>query len=175
MFSRMTGFWVTLLAVTLVSGCGKANRYMLAKDKDGIVYRTDRATGETVMFKDGKFKEVRKERPPVIVKFDKDDFATASISGRGRSDGNSNFSGHLYNENSDIEVVSVTLRIVHKDGDEDCPRLYKYVCNKTPRADGTVEGAPQTAWDFSVKIVRGDEPKGCALDWSIAAMEGIRR
>lgn len=82
MLIRLTAISLLLLTGTLLSGCGKQNRYMLAKDKDGIVYRTDRATGETVMFKDGKFREVNREKAkslPPITKFDDTDPATAAL------------------------------------------------------------------------------------------------
>lgn len=85
------------------------------------------------------------------------------ITGRARFRGPSlgdNFSGKIYNGNSDITVSEITIQITTAIGGKEITKLY--------RDDVTIE--PQTAGYFGFNILEGD--KDADYSWTINSAKG---
>jgi len=164
--------------VLLVSGCEESDRYMIAKGENGVVYRTDRRTGETVMIrgrsmfhvsdKDGQHKNDVQPRKLT-------DDELKRIQGRGGVSqfNTSKFSCTLYNGNVRIKLMSVTIGLMHTEKGQECPRAYKYVCKTNIPYGEPPEGQPLSSLKFEVPIVRGDEPTNHQYQWLVIGAEGI--
>lgn len=151
-----------LLLALIIHGC--SSRYMIAKGDNGIVYRTDRITGETVMIRGTMMRAVqphkeeapKKARPLTSSELSK-------ITGRG-SGVTSYFSGTVYNGNAGVRITSLRIALTHIDN---VGGNYKREYECTTSCD------PASSSSFGFSFLRGDEQSDHRYSWYIVSAKGV--
>lgn len=149
-----------------------SNRYVLVKGDNGVVYRTDKRTGETVMIRGSTMRVVAEYQPHVSVPTTPPRELRADellkITGRGGVGSGSlsdYFSGTIYNGVSDIDLRSIKIAICHKNSDgERYERVYQ--CEL-----GSVGPLKTTSFHFN--IIRGEEESDYSYPWRIVGAMGV--
>ena len=165
-------YFLMMIGFVMCAGCSDGDRYMIAKGENGIVYRTDRKTGETVMIRGTTMRPVTEYQPPKPPQKARDLLVgeLADITGRGGVGVSpDSFSGTIYNGRKDLDLRTITIAIEHLNHNGGkYSREYKYEF-------GTGKGQPLATSSFYITIVRGDEPKDYVYPWRIVGATGVSR
>lgn len=168
-------FWgmgaIALLATIIVlwGNHEPSDRYILAKGDNGVVYRTDRKTGETMMIRGTVMRPVG-EYVSSVTKPKETRLLTREeldkVTGRGGRFSEGYFSAKLYNGNSNIRLTKIKFGLTHTDSNG---RRFTREYNDILSAGG---GDPLSSFNVSFHFVRADEPKDYTYPWTILGAEG---
>ena len=145
-----------------------SDRYIIAKGDNGVVYRTDRRTGETVMIRGTVMRPVGEYHASVAKEVrDLSAEELSKITGRaGQGYSPTYFSGSIYNGNEGIDLISVKIGLTHLDGKRSkFEREYTY-------SFSVGMGRALSSSDFGFSFVRGEEPQGYQYPWRIISARG---
>lgn len=168
-------FWVigamALLAISAVLWIlyEPADRYILAKGGDGVVYRTDRKTGETMMIRGTVMRPVGEYVPSVSKPKETRRLTREEldkVTGRGGRYTDGYFSATLYNGNSNIRLTKIKFGLTHTDSSG---RRFTREYNDILSAGS---GNPLSTFNASFHFVRAGESKDYTYPWRILEAEG---
>lgn len=138
------------------------NRYALVKSDRGVVYRTDRVTGETMMIRGARMYQVTQEQESRRLTHTE----LSKVTGRGGKSFDGHFSVSLYNGNADITVTSVKIGLTHIGANGQ-----KFV--RQYRTEMVRDGAPLSVFSASFEFVKAEETRDYVYPWRVLDAKGV--